>query len=68
MGNSSGLLLGVLFGAVGLGYLTYGRRQKAVIPLVVGVALCVLPYLISNVWMLIGVGVILTGVPYFMRI
>jgi len=68
MGNSSGLLLGVLFGAVGLGYLTYGRRQKAVIPLVVGVALCVLPYLISNVWVLIGVGVILTGVPYFMRI
>jgi hypothetical protein len=68
MGNSSGLLLGVLFGAVGLGYLTYGRRQKAVIPLVVGVALCVLPYLISNVWVLIGVGVILAGVPYFMRI
>ncbi|HIE06408.1 MAG TPA: hypothetical protein EYP64_00025 [Desulfarculaceae bacterium] len=68
MDSVSQLLLGVLFGAVGLGFLTYGWRQKAAVPLVVGVALSIIPYLISNVWVAVGVGGVLVGVPYFIRI
>ncbi len=67
MDISSKLLLGVLFGAVGLGFLTYGRKQKAIVPLVVGIILSLLPYMIANVWMAVGAGVILACVPYFIR-
>jgi len=39
MDNAATLYWGMLFGAIGLGYLTYGRRQRAAVPLVIGIAL-----------------------------
>ena len=59
---------GVIFGAVGLGFFTYGRKQKAPMPLFSGVALFILPYLISNVYLLVIVGVVFVVLPYFVRI
>ena len=59
---------GMLFGAVGLGFFTYGKKQKAVVPLAVGVALFLIPYIMPNVWMLVIEGVILMAIPYFVRI
>jgi hypothetical protein len=44
--SGSSLLLGVLFGSVGLGFFIYGRRQRAVVPLLCGLALMVVPYFI----------------------
>ena len=57
--NTTTLFLGLLFGSIGLGYLIYGRKQKHGIALISGVALCALPYLVSDVLFitLIGVGV-----------
>ena len=57
----------MLFGSVGLGYFIYGRRQQAAAPLVAGVALMVLPYLVSNVYLLIPLAVGLIALPYFFR-
>ena len=37
--TTSSLLWGVLFGSIGLGFLIYGRRQRAVVPLLCGLAL-----------------------------
>jgi len=68
MEGSSLLIWGMLFGAIGLGFFTYGRRQKAVIPLITGIALFVFPYFISNVYMLVLVGALLVFLPYFVRI
>ena len=62
------ILWGLLFGSVGLGFFTYGKKQKAVVPLVCGIALMVLPYLISNLVLLVAVGVALVVVPYFVKI
>jgi hypothetical protein len=62
------LLWGLLFGSVGLGYFIYGRKQKAVVPLVCGLALVVFPYFVSNVALLVGIGVLLTAIPYFFRL
>jgi predicted membrane protein len=59
---------GVLFGAIGLGFLTYGKRQKAIVPLVVGIALLLFPYFISNVLIILAVGIVLIVVPYFVRV
>jgi hypothetical protein len=62
------LLWGLLFGSIGFGFFLYGKKQKAVVPLIAGIALCVVPYFIANVYILIGVGVVLMAVPYFVRV
>jgi hypothetical protein len=65
--NAATLFWGVLFGSIGLGFFVYGRKQRAIVPLVCGLALMVFPYFVSGaVWLvLIGVGLIV--VPYFVR-
>jgi hypothetical protein len=66
--SASLLLWGVLFGAIGFGYFLYGRKQKAIVPLVCGIALMAFPYFIANVFLLVLIGVALTAVPYFYRL
>ena len=65
MKGTSLLIWGVLFGAVSLGFFTYGRKQRASVPLFCGVALFILPYLISNVYLLVFVGIVFVILPYF---
>ena len=62
------LIWGMLFGAIGFGFFLYGKKQKTVVPLITGIALCVVPYFIANVYVLVGVGVILVAIPYFVRV
>jgi hypothetical protein len=61
------LLWGLLFGSIGLGFAMYGRKQKAPVPLVCGLALMVFPYFVSNTLLLIGIGIALCAIPYFLR-
>jgi len=68
MKNSSGLFWGMAFGAIGLGFFSYGKKQKAIVPLVTGVALLVFPYFISNLYLLVLTGDALVVLPYFIRI
>lgn len=68
MNSSAMLIWGVIFGAFGMGFFAYGKKQKAVVPLVVGVALFVVPYIMPNVYILVAAGVILVILPYFVRI
>jgi hypothetical protein len=68
MDDETMLLWAVLFSAIGLGYLTYGRRQKAVVPLMTGVALIIFPYFINNLYLMLAVGAALLAVPYFIRL
>jgi hypothetical protein len=65
--TASSLLWGVLFGSVGLGYFVYGKRQRAVVPLLCGIALMALPYFISTAWLLVVVGAAVAALPYFVR-
>jgi hypothetical protein len=68
MEGTSQLVWGMVFGGIGLGYFTYGKKQKAVVPLLVGIALFVFPYFISNVYGLVIVGLVLMAIPYFVRV
>ena len=68
LGSTAVLMWGLLFGSIGVGFFIYGRKQKAVVPLCVGVALCVFPYFIANVYVLVLVGVVLMAIPYFVRV
>jgi hypothetical protein len=63
----STLLWGLLFSSIGLGFSIYGRRQRAVVPLLCGIALMVYPYFVANVMLLVGIGVVLIAIPYFIR-
>ena len=65
MEGTSLLIWGIMFGAIGLGFFTYGRRQKAVVPLLAGIPLFIFPYFISNVYMLVIAGAALVALPYF---
>ena len=68
MGSTAVLLWGLLFGSIGFGFFLYGKKQKAIVPLITGIVLCVVPYFIANVYVLVIVGVILMAIPFFVRI
>jgi hypothetical protein len=66
--DTSSLMWGVLFSSVGLGFFLYGKKQKAVVPLVCGLVLMVLPYFISNVMLLVAASVALMVIPYYISV
>lgn len=66
--NTSSLLWGLLFGSIGLGFFIYGRKQRAVVPLLCGLALMVFPYFVANNILLVAIGVGLMAIPYFLRL
>ena len=65
--NESLLLWGLLYGSIGLGFFMYGRKQKAVVPLICGLALMIFPYFVANTILLVAIGAVLIAVPYFVR-
>jgi len=66
--DASLLLWGMLFGSIGVGFFMYGKKQRAAVPFIVGVALFVVPYIFTNVYALVAAGVVLIALPYFIRI
>ncbi len=66
--NASNLLWGLLFSSIGLGFFLYGKKQRAVVPLVCGLVLMIFPYFVSNTWALVSIGIALGAVPYFLRL
>jgi hypothetical protein len=65
--NEAMLLWSVLFGAIGVGYFVYGRRQGKAVPLWCGVVLILYPYFMPNAVVVVIVGAIFVAVPYFVR-
>ena len=68
MSTTSSLMLGVVFGSVGLGYFIYGKKQGAIIPLVSGIGLMVFPYFVTNLYLFLLAGIALMVLPYFIRV
>ena len=68
MNNPSILIWGVIFGSIGLGFFVYGKKQKAIIPLLSGIGLMVVPYFVSNMYILILSGIVLVALPYIIKI
>jgi hypothetical protein len=68
MESSATLFWSLVFGSIGLGYVMYGKKQKKLMPFVVGILLMVIPYPISNPLMLVISGTMLMTLPYFMQL
>ena len=61
MGSSSYLFAALLWGSVGMGFAIYGKRQRAAAPLVGGILLMAISYVISSALYMSLAGVALVG-------
>ncbi|MFN7941088.1 MAG: hypothetical protein U0X73_05790 [Thermoanaerobaculia bacterium] len=61
------LFWGVIFGAVGMGMFVYGKKQQSAVPLVCGIVLMVFPYFVSNLLLLVAIGVVVCAIPWILR-
>lgn len=68
MEGTAQLIWGMIFGAIGLGFFVYGKKQKAVMPLISGISLFIFPYFVTNAYLLVLVGAAIMALPYFVRI
>ena len=62
--NATSLAIGLLTGAIGMGYFIYGKRQAKFVPLIAGMILCVYPYFVQGVVWLVLIGIALMAVPF----
>jgi len=60
-------LVGSIAGAVGGGYFLYGKKQAKAVPMLCGALLIAYPYFIENIWLTLGIGVVLCAIPAFFR-
>ncbi len=51
-----------------LGYFIYGKKQKMIVPFICGIALMIFPYFIENNLLISAIGMILSLIPWFIRI
>ena len=65
--DTTQIVWGMLFGAIGMGYFVYGKRQSKAMPLACGLALMVFPYFVASSWGLVLIGALLMAIPYFVR-
>lgn len=66
--NASKLFAAMIFGSIGLGFFIYGKKQKAVMPLLSGIDLMVFPYFITNIHLMLLTGVALAAAPFIIKI
>lgn len=67
MPSTSYLVLNLLLGSCGAGYLVYGRRNSHLLATLCGLLLMVVPALISAPALLLTVGLVLMAVPFLLR-
>lgn len=51
----------IVIGSIGLAAFIYGKKSSAPKPMVLGIALMVYPYFISQTWLLYTIGAVLTA-------
>lgn len=67
MSDPTNLFIMIIFGAIGLGYFIYGKKQQKYVPLLIGIVLGIYPYFVSSsIWMFV-IGLVLSVIPYFVR-
>ncbi len=61
------LLLQVVGGSLGAGYLLFAKRQQRILPLLCGISLIVLPWLTDNLWLSLLGTLLLAVAPFYWR-
>ncbi len=63
----SNLITGGIFSAIGLAALVYGKKQSRIKPMLIGIALMVYPYLITDTMLIVVIGALLTSALFIFR-
>lgn len=66
--HTASLLVSMLFGAVGMGYCIYGKRQQEIVALASGAMLCIYPFFVSRVIWMVLIGLVLSAAPFVIDI
>lgn len=61
------ILWGMLFSLFGFVYVGYGRKNELDIPFYSGIFLMIFPYFISNLYLMIAIGVVAVILPFVIR-
>ena len=62
------LMIGVIAGSIGMGYFVYGKKQAKAIAMISGIGLCVAPYFIGNIALLVMACLVLIAAPFLIEI
>ncbi|RYY03155.1 MAG: hypothetical protein EOO53_08315 [Gammaproteobacteria bacterium] len=68
MGDPTSLIVGLIFGSIGVGYCIYGKKQSHLIAFLAGVFLIGLPYVLENNSVLIIVSLIIMALPKLVKL
>ncbi len=61
------VLIAVLFGIVGFAAFRYGKKNGEMRPLLLGIALMAYGYFVTNAWISLAIGAVLTVLLFFPR-
>ncbi len=64
MFETESMMASLFFGSIGAGYFIYGKNQHNLLALACGGAVCVVPYMASNVSAMVPICAILMAVPF----
>jgi hypothetical protein len=67
-GSEASIVWSVLFGAIGVGYFVYGRKQRKLVPFISGIALMGVPYFIDGTGAMVVVCAAIMALPYFVQL
>lgn len=67
MNSTPTIFLSVIFSAIGMGYIVYGKKRQQAAAFICGVALCAYSYFVPNTILVIIIGVVLMILPYYLR-
>ncbi len=65
--SAANLIGNILFGSVGFVAFVYGKKTASFKPMVLGIALMVFPYFVSNTAAMYGIGSVLTAALFIAR-
>lgn len=65
--NGSTLFMGFLAGTIGTGFFIYGKKQQKYVPMLCGIGLFVMPYLIDDLWLLAAAALTLCLLPFVIK-
>jgi hypothetical protein len=58
------LLVSFVFGIIGMAYFVYGKKQAELAFMLAGGTLCIYPYAVSDITVMVVVGVLLMASPF----
>lgn len=68
MGDPTSLMIGLIFGSIGVGYCIYGKKQSHLVAFLAGLFLIGLPYALDNNVALVITSLIIMVLPKYIKL